>query len=323
LWTDFDHSTITFDKAPNSLLEGGWTYMSVARYSDSHDFTTNSDCTHGGGFKGMVKTESVVSICCANHMGRTQVASSERLEWTYLRGESLLEDHDHAPDACTFFEAKLQPGKHQICCANGWASGIFMARAKSAVTETTTTGTTTSVSKTSTTNTALGAVHSRVDELEALLEAQKGGHDASAQKLKQEVALLTAALKASEEQHSSAQAALDELRTAMQAVVGDLNSFKVMAAEKYIARGGSNDDDGETPPTSNPMAPGAGVDGGVCSTRVSADDCTPAIQTLEGGIDITVSACCGSLRLESSACTVDPCETADDVAAIKRALGLP
>ena len=288
--------------------------MQIGRYSGRLDFNDNSGCAEGGGFNGEIKTTSIVSICCANHYGRAQVTSTQRMDWTLLKGESQLNGHGHAPGACTFFEAKASAGRHQICCANSWASGIFMAKAKPSVTSTTTTITTTSVTTTTTTDTAIRVVHDRVDELETLLKAQKEGHDASAAELKQEVTLLASALKASEERHASTQAALDQLKAALQTVVGDLGSFKAMAGEKYIARGSGGDG---VLPTSKPGT------GGVCSSRASADECSPTLQAMDGGIDVTVSACCGNLRLESSACSVDPCETAADVAAIKSTLGMP
>merc|ERR1719272_1402264 len=130
--------------------------MQIGRHSDDYGFNENSGCSpQGGGFRGVINTESIVSVCCANHMGsRPQAASKPRLDWTLLKGESQLNGHDGAPGACTFFEAKVSPGEHQICCAgNSWTSGIFMAAAKPLVTTTTTTVTTTSATTTTTTDT--------------------------------------------------------------------------------------------------------------------------------------------------------------------------
>ena len=320
IWLSTTSWDIEFEKTPNGLLDGGWTYMQIGRYSDGYGFKENSGCSpQGGGFRGVINTESIVSMCCANHCGngRPQAVSKSRVDWTLLKGESQLNGHDNAPGACTFFEAKVSPGEHQFCCANCWASGIFMAAVKPSVTKTTTTATTTSATTTTTTDTAIQVVHDRVDELETLLKEQKEGHEASAAELKHEVTLLTSALRASDERHASTQAAFDKLQVTLQTVVSDLSTFKTMAGEKYIVRG-SNGGAGVLP-TSKP-----GTDGvGVCSSRASANDCAPTLQTVGGGIDVTVSACCGNLRLESSACSVDPCETADDVETIKRALGLP
>ena len=82
-------SRYRFETAPNGLLDGSWTYMQVARYSDADGVGHNTDCVdHGGGFKGFVAKEAVIAVCCANHYGEPKpvTLSGNTAAWNRLDG---------------------------------------------------------------------------------------------------------------------------------------------------------------------------------------------------------------------------------------------
>ena len=288
-----------FQSSPNFLFLGDWTYVQPDR-----DTKWQGGCNAGGGgFVGAIKKPAVVSICCANH-GPPPIPI-QNYKWTRVSGVGAVSNHNHAPNPCTFFETTVEPGKHRFCCANTWSSGIFLAKPHATTTQTTTT------------NTILDALHGRVGEVEDLLSVK----NQTINSLKHEVTLLAQALKTSEMQHTETKKAnaatallLKTLTAAVTALRSDHNDLEENLAANAVWRGGrpgtDDDDGGDGAPASKPT--------GAC--KGAADSCSPSF--VSDGSDVKVSACCGSVKFESSACSVDPCVTSQDVEDIKAMLGL-
>ena len=79
----------------------------------------NQDC---GACK--IETVRVVLGGCAAEDG--SVATITCPLWVEHPGAWQITLHDGQP--CTFYEARLQPGEHHICCGTCWASGLFVTQ---------------------------------------------------------------------------------------------------------------------------------------------------------------------------------------------------
>eukprot|EP01046_Picozoa_sp_COSAG06_P018904 COSAG06_NODE_1330_length_9845_cov_6.248204_2_plen_1304_part_00 len=123
LWRDRDYGWTT---APADILDGRWTYVRPAL-----EVGEGAPCPNEGGFAGTLDQPAVVAICCANHCGDENTPTAESdgvaLSWTIHPGTWALSGHGGEP--CSFYEARLPVGTHNICCSSCWASGLFFAKA--------------------------------------------------------------------------------------------------------------------------------------------------------------------------------------------------
>eukprot|EP01051_Picozoa_sp_SAG22_P018983 SAG22_NODE_3363_length_1758_cov_1.231465_1_plen_306_part_00 len=61
LWADRGYSWIS---GPSDIMDGDWTYIRVPLETGS-----GAPCPHEGGFRGSVREDAAVAVCCANHCG--------------------------------------------------------------------------------------------------------------------------------------------------------------------------------------------------------------------------------------------------------------
>lgn len=129
-WTDRSYG---FLSAPGQLLSGGYSYQMV-------EMDGNPPCSNEGGFVGSVSRTSTVAICCAMHHGPQPGPRGNGVSgWRRVGGTYALSNHGGTP--CGFWEGTLSANTNtQICCARGWATGVFFAGGPDTTTTTTTTG---------------------------------------------------------------------------------------------------------------------------------------------------------------------------------------
>jgi len=122
LWSDRDYAWI---EGPTDILSNKWTYMQVAL-----EVGSGAPCPHEGGFRGAIREDAVVAVCCANHCGQSNrpMGSLQDDVWTEHPGTWAITGHGGAP--CTFFESRVKAGQLEICCSSCWASGVFFAMAE-------------------------------------------------------------------------------------------------------------------------------------------------------------------------------------------------
>eukprot|EP01052_Picozoa_sp_SAG31_P002849 SAG31_NODE_103_length_25164_cov_12.124317_17_plen_384_part_00 len=117
LWSDRDYAWVD---GPSDILDGAWSYVQVPL-----EGSAGAPCPHEGGFRGEVREDVVVAICCANHCGGERNIPTGAGVWTEHPGAYTITGHGGAP--CTFFEMRAPPGELEVCCSNCWSSGAFFA----------------------------------------------------------------------------------------------------------------------------------------------------------------------------------------------------
>ena len=120
LWNDRDYSWIS---GPSDIMDGDWSYIRVALETGN-----GAPCPHEGGFRGSVREDAAVAVCCANHCGQTNQPTGSSLVWTQHPGTFEITGHSGAP--CTFYETRVAAGNVNICCGSCWASGVFFGVAE-------------------------------------------------------------------------------------------------------------------------------------------------------------------------------------------------
>jgi len=80
-------------------------------------------CSREGG--GLFHTDQAitVSICCANHGAANNVPTGLNNVVT-LSGAYSISNHGGTP--CTYYQGTVNAGSNHVCCATGWASGVFL-----------------------------------------------------------------------------------------------------------------------------------------------------------------------------------------------------
>lgn len=115
MWTNRHYSWIS---APTDILDGRWSYIRPAL--DGED----APCSHEGGFRGNLREDAIVAVCCANHCGNENRPVGSDMAWSQHPGVFSIGAHDGAP--CTFYEARAHAGRLEVCCETCWSSGIFL-----------------------------------------------------------------------------------------------------------------------------------------------------------------------------------------------------
>lgn len=119
LWTDRAYAWIT---GPTDILDGLWTYVRPAL-----EVNSGAPCRTEGGFRGSIREDANVAVCCANHCGDENRPVGSDLTWSEHPGTFSITGHGGAP--CTFFETRAHAGPLQICCETCWSSGVFLSMA--------------------------------------------------------------------------------------------------------------------------------------------------------------------------------------------------
>ena len=119
LWTDRAYAWIT---GPTDILDGLWTYVRPAL-----EVNSGAPCRTEGGFRGSIREDANVAVCCANHCGDENRPVGSDLTWSEHPGTFSITGHGGAP--CTFYEARAHAGPLQICCETCWSSGVFLSMA--------------------------------------------------------------------------------------------------------------------------------------------------------------------------------------------------
>ena len=117
LWSDRSYAWVS---GPSDILDGMWSYVRVPL-----EVNSGAPCPSEGGFRGSVREDAVVAVCCANHCGGPNQPTGSVSVWTEHPGTWAISGHGGEP--CTFFESRVGAGDVSVCCSTCWSSGAFFA----------------------------------------------------------------------------------------------------------------------------------------------------------------------------------------------------
>ena len=89
---------------------------------------SGAPCEHEGGFRGNLREDSNIAVCCANHCGNTNRPTGSDLTWSEHPGLFSISGHGGSP--CTFYETRARAGPVEVCCSTCWSSGVFLSMAE-------------------------------------------------------------------------------------------------------------------------------------------------------------------------------------------------
>ena len=118
-----------FDSAPPQVFGPGHLYVRPQRHPAEPSACVRSGPgagPQGGGASFSLTSKMTAFVCCANHIVQGSGAEPVGGGWQKLDGEFAVVGHRGTP--CTFFTKVLTPGRHDVCCANTWGTGVVLAK---------------------------------------------------------------------------------------------------------------------------------------------------------------------------------------------------
>jgi hypothetical protein len=170
-----------------------------------------------------------------------------------------------------------------------WTSDVYSTSS----TTTTTTFTETTATTTTTTNTVIQELQGQLGVVTKLLEQQILATD-------NHVQLLQTSITNVKEQHAADRKA---------------DALKIQALEMQLAAVQLNKLD-----KLEPMVVGTGGPDQICKSAAAAGQCEPSVGA--DGKMLAINSCCGSIKLNSAECSVNPCVLQRDLEVLKGLLGV-